>query len=180
MIEVKGVGILHQEFARAHDAETGSDLVAHLVLDLVQVERQLPVAADLAAHDVRDDLFVGRTEAEIAFVPVLDAQQFGTVLLPAPGLLPQLAGLHHGHCQLLGTGGVHFLAHDGLDLAQHSQSHGHPGVEARGQLAHQAGPQHQAVADDFRIGGRFTVRGDQELAAAHGSISWRGERRARV
>ena len=40
----------------AHHAEARPDLVAELGLDLVEVDRQLPVAADLPAHDVGDRL----------------------------------------------------------------------------------------------------------------------------
>jgi hypothetical protein len=42
-----------------------------------------------------------------------------------------------------------------LDLAQHAHAERQPGVEAGGELADQAGPQHQLVADDFRAGGDF-------------------------
>jgi hypothetical protein len=46
---MKGVGILHDEFAASHDAEARADLIAELRLDLVEIDRQLAVALDLAA-----------------------------------------------------------------------------------------------------------------------------------
>jgi hypothetical protein len=44
---VERIGVLHQEFARAHHAEARADLVAELGLDLVEVDRQLLVAGQL-------------------------------------------------------------------------------------------------------------------------------------
>src|SRR6185369_15726997 len=61
---VEGVSILHDELAAAHQTEAGPDLVAKLGLYLVKIERHLPVAAHFATHDVRDYLFVRRSEAE--------------------------------------------------------------------------------------------------------------------
>jgi len=91
---MEGVGVLHDELPCAHDAEAGTDLVAKLGLDLVEVERQLLVALDLAAEQVGDDLLVGRADAELATVAVLQAQQLGAVLFPASRFLPQLGGLY--------------------------------------------------------------------------------------
>jgi hypothetical protein len=56
---------------------------------------------------------------------VLHAQQFGAHLVPAAGFLPQFGRLHDRHQQLDGAGAVHFLAHDGFDLANHAQAHRH-------------------------------------------------------
>ena len=44
-IGVKAVGVFHDEFAAAHQAETRPDLITKLGLDLVQIERQLAVGA---------------------------------------------------------------------------------------------------------------------------------------
>ena len=92
LVEVERIGVLHEEFARAHHAETRPALVAELHLDLVEVRRQLAIALELIASDVGDHFLVRRAQAEIAFVPVLDAQQLGTVLLPPAGFRPQLGG----------------------------------------------------------------------------------------
>src|SRR5690606_40935186 len=50
-------------FACAHDAEAGPDLVAELGLDLVEVDRELAIALQLAAGEVGDHFLVGRAEA---------------------------------------------------------------------------------------------------------------------
>ena len=41
---MKRVRILHQEFARAHDAETRADFVTELELNLIEIDRQLLVS----------------------------------------------------------------------------------------------------------------------------------------
>src|SRR5690606_41389243 len=94
-------------FACAHDAEAGPDLVAELGLDLVEVDRELAIALQLAAGEVGDHFLVGRAEAGLAVVADLHAQEERAVLLPAAGILPQLRRLRGGHKRLERTGGVH-------------------------------------------------------------------------
>ena len=167
LVQVEGVGILHDELATAHQAEARTDFVAELGLDLVQVHRQLLVAVQLVAGQIGDDFLVGRAGAELATMTVLQAQQLGAVLLPATGLLPQLGGLDQRHQHFQSAGGIHFFAHDGLDLAQHAQAHGQPGVEARGELADHAGTQQQLVADHHGIGRGFFEGREQVLTGTH-------------
>ena len=156
---MKAVGILHQEFAPAHHPETRPDFVAELGLNLVEVHRQLAITADIAAHQIGDDFFMRRPEHELALVTILQPQQLGTVLRVAAGFLPQLGRHHHWRQQFQGTGAIHFLAHDRLDLPQHAQPQRQPGVDAGGELADHACTQHQPVADDFGVGGDFLERG---------------------
>ncbi|MCY1404513.1 hypothetical protein D9M71_197220 [compost metagenome] len=167
LAHVEGIGILHHELASAHQAEARTDLVTELGLDLVEVDRQLFVAVQLIARQVGDDFFVGRTDAELALMAILQAQQFRTVLLPAAGLLPQFGGLHGGHQYFQRTSGVHFFADHRLDLAQHTQAHWQPGVEAGGELADHAGAQQQLVADHHGIGGGFLEGRQQVLTGTH-------------
>src|SRR6185503_8488536 len=115
--------------APAHQAETRPDLVAELDLDLEHVEWQLAIAAHVAAHDVGDDLFVRRTEAELAVVAVLDAQQLLAVLLPAAGLLPQLGRLHRRHVELDAVGLGELAADDLLQLLQAAPAEGEVAVD---------------------------------------------------
>ncbi len=122
LVEVERVRILHEEFARAHHAETRPALVAEFHLDLVEVHRQLAVALELVARDVGDDFFMRRPEAEVALVAVLEAQQFRAELAPSAGFHPQLGGNDAGHQKLECTGTIHFLAHDVLDLAHGAQA----------------------------------------------------------
>ena len=167
LAQVEGIGILHDEFASAHQAEARADLIAEFGLDLIEVDRQLLVAVQLVAREVGDHFFVGRAYAEFALVAVLQAQQLRAVLLPAPRLLPQLGRLHRRHQHFQGAGSVHFLADDGLDLAQYPQAHWQPGVETRGQAADHAGAKQQLMADYHRVGGGFFERGKQILTGTH-------------
>ena len=163
LVEVEGVGVLHRELAGAHHAEARADLVAELGLDLVEVHRQLAVAPQFLPRDVGYHFLRGRRVAELALGAVLDAQHHRPVEVPAPRLLPQLGRLHRRHQQLERPGTVHLLADDVLDLAQHPEADRQPGVEAGGQAADQAGPQHQLVAHDLGVG-RYVAQGVDRVA----------------
>jgi len=167
---VEGVTVLHQELATAHDAEARADFVAELALDLVEVDWQLAVALDVASYDIGDDFLVRRADHEVPLVAVLEAQQLRSIAGAAPGFFPQLERLDRGHQQLQGASGIHFLAHDVLDLAQHAQTQRHPSVDAGGCPFDVAGPQHQFLADDFGIGRGFLESGEKELRGAHGML----------
>ena len=120
LVDVERVRVLHDELARAHDAESWPYLVAELDLDMVKVEWKLLIALDLLARKVGDDLFRRRLHDEVALVAILEPQQLRPVLVPAPRLLPELGGLHDRHQKLYRAGGVHLLPHDRLDLSQHA------------------------------------------------------------
>src|ERR1051325_1205278 len=87
-VRMKAVGVLHDEFAPAHESEARPHLVAKFGLDLIQIERQLAVRAHDAAHEIGDDLFVRGTETEIALVAVFEAKELLAVNLPTAALLP--------------------------------------------------------------------------------------------
>ena len=166
-IGVERVGVLHRELARAHHAEARPDLVAELGLDLVEIDRQLAVAADLLAHDIAEHLLGRGRVAELALGAVLDAQHQRAVEVPAPGLLPQLRGLDGRREHLEGAGAIHLLAHDALDLLHHAQPQRHPRVQAARELADEARAQHQLVAHQLGFLGGFLEGGEIELRGAH-------------
>src|SRR5690606_18254642 len=58
IVEVERIGVLHQELARAHNPETGPDLVAELGLDLIETRRQLLVASQFLTREIGNDFFV--------------------------------------------------------------------------------------------------------------------------
>ena len=163
---MEGVGVLHDELARAHDAKARPHLVAELGLDLVEVHRQLAVALELAPRDVGDHFLVRGPGDEVALVPILEAQQLRPVLAPAARLLPQLRRLHHRHHQLERAGAVHLLADDALDLLQHPQAQRQPAVQPRRQAPDEPGAQHQLVADDLRLGGGLLHGVDRDTGKA--------------
>ena len=165
---VEGIRILHDELAATHQTKAGAAFVAELGLDLVDVLGQLLVALELLAGDIGHHFFGSRLHDEVAAMAVLNAQQLRTHLLKAAGFLPQLSRLHHRHGDFNGTGTVHFFAHDGLDLADHAQTHGHVVVDASTQLFDHASPRHELVADHFGIGRSFFEGGDEKLGCFHG------------
>jgi hypothetical protein len=155
LVEVEAVGVLHQELAAAHHAEARADLVAELPLDVVERARQVAVALHRVAEDGGDHLLVGRAVEHLALVPVADAQHLRAVGVVAAALAPQVGRLDGRHQQLDRAGAVLLLAHDLLDLLEHPKAERQPGVDAGGGLADEAGAQHQLVADDLGVGGRF-------------------------
>ncbi len=165
--QVEVVAVLHEELAPAHHAKARADLVAELPLDVIECQRQILVAADMGAEDVGDHLLVGRPIEHIAVVPVADAQHFLAVIVVAAALAPQVGRLDGRHQHFLDTGPVLLLAHDLLDLAQHLETQRQPGIDAGAGLADHAGPQHETVRDDLRLGGVLLERGKEILRQSH-------------
>ena len=62
LVEIEGIGVLHQKFPPAHDAEARPQFVAELPLDMLEVLRQRLVGMDLGAEDLRDPPHVGWPE----------------------------------------------------------------------------------------------------------------------
>ncbi len=76
LVDVEGVGVLHEELSDAQEASFGARLIAELGLDLVPDLGQLLVAAEFLAGDVGDDLFVGHGEAELCAFAVLEGETY--------------------------------------------------------------------------------------------------------
>ena len=73
LIEVERIGVFHDELSRAHHAKARPDFVAKLSLNLIEVDRQLLIAAQFSPSDVGDDLFVRRSEAILTILAVFHA-----------------------------------------------------------------------------------------------------------
>jgi hypothetical protein len=71
LVEVKRICVLHDEFTGTHHPEAGPNLVPELGLNLVVVDRELPIALQIAAGDVGDDFLVSRPETETSLVPIV-------------------------------------------------------------------------------------------------------------
>src|SRR5262249_34958448 len=155
------------ELATAHEPGAGPELVAELGLNLVQVERQLAVRLDVAAHQLDHHLFVGRADAEIAALAILEAQELWAVDLPAAALLPQLGGNSDRHEDFLRAGAVHLLPDDRLDLLHDPPAERQKRVDAGCHLADVAAADEQDVRDDLRVGRSLTQRGDKRLGVTH-------------
>ena len=164
---VKRIGVLHQEFAAAHHAESRPHLVAELPLDVIEIERQRPVRRDVGAHDVRDHFFVGRAEQHVAFVPVGDAQHLLAVVVVPPALAPQIRRLDRRHQDLDGAGAVLLLAHDLGDPGEHALAKRQPRIDAGRLLPDHAGAQHQPMGDDLGFLRRLTQDRQEITGQAH-------------
>jgi len=156
---VEGVGVLHDEFATAHDAEPRADFVAEFCLDLVQVLGKLAITPHLILEQGGNDLLMGRSQAETAVVAIGEAQELGSILLPPAGFLPQFRGLDPRQQDLLGTGSVHFLTYDILDLKQYPHARRQPVVDSCSDTPDQPGSKHQLVGNNFGIRRGFFQRG---------------------
>ena len=165
---VEAVGVLHDELARAQHAALGARLVAFLGLDVVPHLRQLLVAVDLARGEPGDDLFVGHGEDHVGALAVLEAEHLAADGVEAAALLPDLCRLQDRHEHLLAADRVHLLADDLLDLLHHAPAGRQVHVDAGGELAHEAGADHQLVADGLRAGRILFHGGQKQLTDAHG------------
>ncbi len=168
LVEVEGIGVLHQEFARAHDAEPRPHLVAELPLDMVEVERQVLVGADRGAEDLGDHLLVRGPEQHVALVPVADPQHLLAIGFVAARFAPEIGGLDRRHEELDGAGAVLLLADDGIDPVEHAQAERQPGVDPGGLLSDQPGPQHEPVRDDLGLFRGLAEDGQEIAAQTHG------------
>src|SRR4030095_9876735 len=65
---------------------------------------------------------------------------------------------------------IHFFTHDLLDLAQRDEAQRHPRVKYAAELLDEPRAEHQLLADDFRLRGRFLERRDVETRNAHGAV----------
>ena len=163
-VAVEGVGVLHDELARAQHARARARLVALLDLEVVEDQGQVAVGAhDLG--DVRGDgLLVGQREHELRALAVAQLEQLLDRI--APGLAPRLGRLQDGHQHLLGADRVHLLADDLnralMDPPAGWQPRPHPGPD----LADQAGSDHQLVRDRLRVGRRLLLGGKQVFGEA--------------
>ena len=161
IVDVEAVRVLHRELAPTQEPGTRSGLVAELVLDLVDHQREVAIAAVEVLDEQREHLLVGRGEQEVGTAAVLQAEQVVAVLGPPVGGLVGLARQQRGEVHLLEARGVHLRAHDRLDVAVHEVAQRQPAEHARGHAAHEARPHEQAVARDLRVGG-VLAQGAQE------------------
>src|SRR5207249_1859229 len=137
-VGVEGVGVLHEELARAQHAGPRTRLVALLGLDLVPDLRQVAVGADLARGEPRDDFLVRHPEAQVASVAIPQLEHLRDAL-PAARLLPDVGRMDHGHRDLLPADRVHLLADDRVDLVEDALPERQVHVDAGGELTHEAG-----------------------------------------
>ena len=163
----EAVGVLHDELAAAHQAKAGTELVAELVLNVVQVDGQLLIGAKLVAHQGRDGLLVRGAQHKLATMTVVKAHELLAIGIDAAGLTPQLGIDHNGHHELLGAGGIHLVAHDVLDLTNRAPSERQIGIQTGGLLADHTGTKQQTMACKLGVGRILFERRRIELRHIH-------------
>ena len=163
----EAVAVLHDELAAAHEAVAGAELVAELVLDVVEVHGELLVAAKLVAHERRDGLLVRGAQDKLALVAVVEADELLAVGVDAAALAPEVGVDHDGHHELLGARVVHLVSNDVLDLHNGAPGQRQVGVEAGRLLANHAGAKQQAVARELGLGRVLLERGRVQAAHLH-------------
>ncbi len=166
-VDVEAVGVLHGELATSQHARLRTGLVAKLGLDLEPDLRELTVAPELVPGDGGEDFLVGHAQAIVRLAAILQPEHFVADLLPASALLPELSRVEDRKVELLSADAHHLLADDGLDFASGAKTERKLGVDPGGELAHEAGAQHQLVADRFGVGGIVTKSGDEDLGPSH-------------
>ena len=85
IVDVEGVGVLHDELASAQDAGTRTRFVAVLRLDLIEAQRQVLVGRVEVLDQEREHLLVRRAEQHVVALAVLEPEQVGAVVGPPPG-----------------------------------------------------------------------------------------------
>ena len=163
VVDVEGVGVLHDEFAAAQQARAGTCLVAVLVLDLVEAQRQVLVRGVQVLDQQGEHFLVRGGQQVVVALAVLEPEDALAVLGPAVGGLVGLLGQQRREVDFLGADGGHFLADDRLHLAQHAQPQRQPGVDARGGAADVPGADQQPVAGHLGVGGIFAQGAQEQL-----------------
>ena len=169
LVEVEGVGVLHEELAAAQEAEAGADLVAELRADLVQVERELPPRRDRAAHHVGHGLLGRRRERELAVLAVLEVEEdpLGLVTVPATGLDPELLRLEDRQVDFQRARRVHLLADDLGHLPERPEPERRVRVDARGELVDESRAVEELMRDDLGVAGHLAESHEKRLGPAH-------------
>src|SRR6185503_18652935 len=130
--------------------------ISEFCLDLIEVQRHLPIGADFAPEQISDHFLMSRPQAELALVAILEADQFFAVETPSAGFSPQLCGRRNRHEKLLGSGPVHLLTNDLFDLSNDPEAEREVCIDAGCHLANQAGAEHEPMADSFCLARVFS------------------------
>ena len=150
-VAVEGVGVLHDELARAQQAGARARLVALLDLEVVEAERQVAVGAHHLGDVLRDGLLVRHRQHELGAPAVLELEQLGDRV--AAAALPQLGRVQHRHQQLLAADRVHLLADDLHHLLVYAPAGRKERPQPGAELADQPRADHQLVRERLGVAG---------------------------
>ena len=111
------VEILHRKLDATQQTRLGPWLVTKLVLNLVELERQILIRADEPFDQRRDDFFVRPAQAVQSLAAALKLKHhFRSRIGPTAGFLPQVLGVQRRHQELLAADRVHLFADNLLDV----------------------------------------------------------------
>ena len=170
LVDVERIGVLHQELPAPHDAKARTLLVPELPLHVIEVLGQVLIGAHGRAENARDHLFIGWPIEQLALMTVDNAQHLRPIGVIAPRLAPQVRKLQGRHQDLDGTGPVHLLTDNLLDLAQDPMAQRQPRIDPRSLLPDHASAQHQSVRDDLRLRRGFFENRKKIARQAHDNI----------
>ena len=86
---VHRVHIFHNELAAAHNTAFGAQLVAQLVLELVNANRQILIALQIITQQINNRLFVRPAETDLGAVLQMRLKpNIDQIIAPASSLLP--------------------------------------------------------------------------------------------
>ena len=102
-VGVKAVAIFHDELAHAHQAPTGTRLVAELGLNLIDHQGELAVGIDLLACQSRHALLMRHGKHHVVPGAILEAQERrpGRGRIVTARGAPDIGRLHHPACSIL-------------------------------------------------------------------------------
>ena len=166
VVNVEGVGVLHDELAAAQQTRAGARLVAVLGLNLVQVNRKVLVGGVQVLDQQSEHFLVGGCQQHVGTLTVLETEEVVAVLIPAVSCLVGFAGQQCGEVNFLRANGIHLFTDDVLDLAQYLQAQGQPGVHAGGCAADVTGADQQLVAGDLSVYGVLAQSAHEEVGKA--------------
>src|SRR5882724_7756221 len=161
-VDIKGVRILHGELAHADQSGFGALFVAKLVLNLIPDLRKLLIAAQLFAGNLRHDLFMGHTQAQVASATVLETEHVVAHDLPAAARLPEFARMQRRKKKFL-PDLVHLIANNINDAQDRALAQKQVGIETCRELANVTAADQEFMAGDFSVGRGLTQSGDKQL-----------------
>jgi hypothetical protein len=165
LVAIEGIGVLHDELARAQDPGARARLVAALGLEVVEQHRQLAIGAHRLRDVEGDGLLVAQGEDQVGPPAVLELEHLLDVV--APAALPELGRRDDRHQHLLAADPVALLAHDLRHVLVHAPAGRQPAPQARADLADEPGAHAELVRQRLGVGGGLAL-GGQEVAIQAG------------
>ena len=131
-INTEAIKVLHDKFARTHNARFGTKLVAKLVLELIDINRQVFIARNIAFHETRKWLFMGWRKADFAAsIEFSFKPNIHHLVTPTIASLPDGFGLQSRHRKLLSAERVHLFANNLDDILQSTHAEWQKVINAR-------------------------------------------------